>query len=76
MSGEHLAVEKFIDASSNSANITSQNDSTLKKIPARVNINKLMLNLREKEKKQKKENWVFLGLISSVVIITGVMASL
>ena len=43
---------------------------------ARVNINNLMSKVREGHKKQKKENLVFFGLIGSVVVITGIIASL
>ena len=46
------------------------------KIPGRVDINNLMSKVREEERKQKKENLVFFGLISSVIIITGIIASL
>ena len=42
----------------------------------RVDINDLMSRVRDDEKKQKKENLVFFGLISSVVVITGIIASL
>ena len=43
---------------------------------ARVNINNLTSKVREGHKKQKKENLVFVGLIGSVVVITGIIASL
>ena len=46
------------------------------KSSARVNINNLMSKVRAAHKKQKKENLVFFGLIGSVVIITGIIASL
>ena len=46
------------------------------KIPGRVDINNLMSKVREEERKQKKENLVFFGLISSVIVITGIIASL
>ena len=42
----------------------------------RVNINNLMSKVRADHKKQKKENLVFVGLIGSVIIITGIIASL
>ena len=42
----------------------------------RVDINDLMSRVRDDEKKQKKENIVFFGLVSSVVVITGLIASL
>ena len=42
----------------------------------RVDINDLMSRAREDEKKQKKENLVFFGVIASVVVLTGIFASL
>tara|TARA_X000001036_G_C19980471_1_gene521970 strand:+ start:205 stop:432 length:228 start_codon:yes stop_codon:yes gene_type:complete len=47
-----------------------------RKIPGRVDINNLLFKVREEQKKQKKETIVFFGLISSVVVITGIIASL
>ena len=43
---------------------------------SRVNINDLISRVRDNEKKQKKENLVFFGLIASVIVITGIIASL
>ena len=42
----------------------------------RVNINNLMSKVRADHKKLKNENLVFVGLIGSVIIITGIIASL
>tara|TARA_B100001123_G_scaffold279592_1_gene311475 strand:+ start:1400 stop:1609 length:210 start_codon:yes stop_codon:yes gene_type:complete len=42
----------------------------------RVNINHLMSKVRADYKKQRKENFVFVGLIGFVVVITGIIASL
>ena len=42
----------------------------------RVDINDLLSRVRDDEKKQKKENLVFFGLIASVIVITGIVASL
>ena len=42
----------------------------------RVDINDLLSRVRDDEKKQKKENLVFFGLIASVIAITGIIASL
>ena len=42
----------------------------------KVDINLLMAKVREEEKKQKKENFLILGLISSVLVATGIIASL
>ena len=51
------------------------NESQIKN-SGRVNINNLMSKVRADYKKQKKENLVFVGLIGSVVVITGIIASL
>ena len=42
----------------------------------RVNINNLMSKVRADHKKKRKENLVFVGLIGSIVVITGIIASL
>ena len=50
-------------------------ESTPKERSPKVNINSLMDKVREEKKKEKKENLIFLGLIASVVLITGAIAS-
>lgn len=47
-----------------------------KKLSARVDINTLIAKVREEKKKQRNENLVFFGLVSTVVIATGIIASL
>ena len=42
----------------------------------RVNINNLLRNIRDEKSKEKKENYVFLGLVVSVLVVTGIIASL
>ena len=42
----------------------------------RVDINDLLSRARNDEKRQKKENLVFFGLVASVIVITGIVASL
>ena len=42
----------------------------------KVDINVLMDRVREEKKKEKKENLIFLSLIASAILITGVIASL
>ena len=49
------------------------NNSSLDK---RVNINDLLSKVKNDEKKQKKENLVFFSLVASVIVITGIIASL
>ena len=41
-----------------------------------VDINFLLVKLREKEKLQKQENLLFLGTISSIIITIGIIATL
>ena len=50
-------------------------EHTPKERSPKVNINSLMDRVREEKKKEKKENLIFLGLIASVVLITGAIAS-
>ena len=42
----------------------------------KVDINVLMDRVRVEKKKEKKENIIFLSLIASAIVITGVIASL
>ena len=74
MSGEQLSVERNLKIAKNSFHTNAKRKP--KKIYGRVNINHLMLRVRDEEKKQKKENLIFIGLVSSVVVITGIIASL
>ena len=47
-----------------------------KKDSQKVDINVLMDRVREEKKKEKKENLIFLSLIGSAILITGIIASL
>ena len=66
----------------NNHSIESPNNAGMKvnefqtKSSRTVNINNLMSKVRADYKKQKKENLVFVGLISFIVIIAGIIASL
>ena len=42
----------------------------------KVDINVLMDRVREEKKKEKKENLIFLSLIGSAILLTGVIESL
>ena len=58
---------------------TSSLDQQLevKKTPnIKVDINDLLTRVRDEKKKERKENLLFLGLIGSVIVITGIIASL
>ena len=41
----------------------------------KVDINDLLSKVREEKNKEKKDNYIFLGLICGVVVVTGIMAS-
>ncbi len=73
MSGEQ-SIEAGQSIKTQSDNVTASKTST--KIRNRVDINCLMSRVRAEEKKQKKENLVFFRLIASVIVITGIIASL
>jgi len=59
-----------------SLNMSMKVNESQTKNSGRVNINNLMSKVRADYKKQKNENLVFYGLIGSVVVITGIIASL
>ena len=59
-----------------SSNVGMRVNASRTKSSARVNINNLMSKVRADHKKKRKENLVFVGLIGSIVVITGIIASL
>ena len=62
MSGEQLAAKDL-------------NKTLIAQPSKRVDINNLLSKVREEKNKEKKENYIFLGLICGVVAVTGVIAS-
>ena len=42
----------------------------------KININDLLDKVRAEKNKEKKENYMFLGLVISVLAVTGIIASL
>ena len=72
MSGERIIEADQVKPQSN-IDVASKSPS---KITKRVDINKLLSRVRAEERKQKKENLVFFGVISSVIVATGIIASL
>jgi len=62
MSGEQLTTKDL-------------NKSPIGHSSRRVDINKLLSKVRQEKNKEKKENYIFLGLICGVVAVTGVIAS-
>ena len=69
MSGEQLTAKKSINISEVQL---SKNSNTA----SRVNIHELLSKVRQEQVKEKKENYIFLGLICAVITVTGVIASL
>tara|TARA_B100001123_G_C14964269_1_gene888984 strand:- start:91 stop:297 length:207 start_codon:yes stop_codon:yes gene_type:complete len=68
MSGEQLAAE---DINRKSKTHSYKNQKKLK-----VNINDLLYKVREEKSKERKENYMFLGLVVGLLAVTGIIASL
>ena len=68
MSGEQLSAKELNKASNIKLFTKSKN--------SRVNINELLLKVREEKNKEKKENYIFLALICGIIGVTGIIASL
>ena len=68
MSGEQITAKEL--------NSTTNINSSEKSKKTKVNINDLLYKIRVEKNKEKKENYVFLGLVIGVLAVTGVIASL
>ena len=73
MSSEQIK-KKPLEVVSNDIFLTLNNAQNQKS--QKVDINTLMAKVREKEKKQKNENLAFICLVSAVVVVIGLVASL
>ncbi len=67
MSGEQLSAKEL-----NRTTVTYSSRAKSQK----VDINNLLSRIRQKQNKEKKENYIFLGLVVGIVTVTGVIASL
>ena len=67
MSGERLTAKEF-NNSSDLNYITNVKKS-------KVNINDLLNKIRVEKKKEKRGNYIFLGLICTVLAVTGIIDS-
>ena len=67
MSGEQITAKVI------NSNVKTQ---SIKSKTSKVNINNLLSKVRKENNKEKKENYIFLGLICGVVAVTGIIASL
>ena len=68
MSGEQTSIDN------NYQEATAETVS--KKRSPKVDINVLLNKVRKEKKKEKLESYIFLGLISSVILIGGIIVSL
>ena len=62
MSGEQLTAKDL-------------NKTSIGRSSKKVDINLLLSKVRQEKNKEKKENYIFLGLICAVVAVTGIIAS-
>ena len=67
MSGEQITAKAI------NSNVKTQ---SIRSKTSKVNINNLLSKVRKENNKEKKENYIFLGLICAVVAVTGIIASL
>ena len=67
MSGEQITNRKFNDSLKENQDLDK---------PKKVNINILLNKVRTDKKREQLESIVFIGLISVVIITTGIIASL
>ena len=68
MSGEHLSAKDL--------NKISSEATFSKSIKSKININDLLHKVREEKTKDRKENYMFLGLVVGLLAVTGIIASL
>ena len=68
MSGEHLSAKDL--------NKISSQATFSKSIKSKININDLLHKVREEKTKERKENYMFLGLVVGLLAVTGIIASL
>jgi len=69
MSGEQIIAKVLSNTSGVQLSKKSNNES-------KVNINDLLSKVRQEKEKEKKENYIFLGVICAAITVTGVIASL
>jgi hypothetical protein len=69
MSGEQIIAKVLSNTSGVQLSKKSNNES-------KVNINDLLSKVRQEKEKEKKETYIFLGVICAAITVTGVIASL
>ena len=72
-----MSSEQSIDVKSLHGQTVDIDEKNIReKIKTKVNINHLLVKLKEKQKLKNKENLLFLTLIGSIVITIGIISSL
>ena len=67
MSGEQLTAKEL--------NKTNNTNSYTRSNTLKVNINDLLYKARAEKNKETKENYMFLGLVVGILVVTGIIAS-
>ena len=69
-----LVFNEFMSTEVNS--LQNQSEPSKIKHQEKVDINILLNRVRHEKKRERNENLLFLGLIGSVIVVTGIIASL
>ena len=70
-----MSTEQILRKPANETFLEEQEEQVEQKSSQKVDINILLEKVRAEKKKEKKENLIFLSLISSVILITAFIAS-
>ena len=70
-----MSTEQILRKHANETFLEEQETHVEQKSSQKVDINVLLEKVRAEKKKEKKENLIFLSLISSVILITAFIAS-
>ena len=70
-----MSTEQILRKPANETFLEEQEVQVENKSSQKVDINILLEKVRAERKKEKKKNLIFLGLISSVILITAFIAS-
>ena len=70
-----MSTEQMINSAAQDPELNVNVNLKKENFNSKVDINVLMDRVRAEKKKEKKENLIFLGVIASVIVITGAIAS-
>ena len=70
-----MSTEQMIDSAAQDPELNVNVNLKKENFNSKVDINVLMDRVRAEKKKEKKENLIFLGVIATVIVITGAIAS-